>query len=216
MRDAPRKNARLYRKEEWIAYGMAPHIVDRVARRHTRGRYFVCSVLDRDESADVQRAEYRRLGYRLLAEEAFFVHPLRRIPRAAAPVKLVRIRTVALAEQFGKATRSRPIRRDQLGEKASFRQYVAIDEGQIVGWVRSVDADRSSWCSQMYVKPSHRRRGIGRALLGKMLRDDRKLQKNRSVLLASRSGALLYPHVGYQQIGSLWIYAPGRVRETHR
>ncbi len=42
MRDAPRNNPRDYRKEEWIAHDVAPEEVDAIARRHTRGRFFVC------------------------------------------------------------------------------------------------------------------------------------------------------------------------------
>ena len=69
MRDAPRKNPRDYRKEEWIAYGVQPAEVDRVARQYTRGRFFVCAILGVDESDEPLRASYKQLGYRLLATE---------------------------------------------------------------------------------------------------------------------------------------------------
>jgi predicted acetyltransferase len=62
----------------------------------------------------------------------------------------------------------------------------------------------------MYVNASHRRRGIGRALLSRMLRDDRARGSKCSVLTASRTGALLYPHVGYERIGTLYMFAPRR------
>ena len=45
MRDAPRKNPRDYRKEEWIAHGTDAAKVDAIARRHTRGRFFVCDII---------------------------------------------------------------------------------------------------------------------------------------------------------------------------
>ena len=60
----------------------------------------------------------------------------------------------------------------------------------------------------MYAWPSHRRRGIGSALLCHMLKDDRRRGFKQSVLLASHTGALLYPKVGYEQIGLLYIFAP--------
>jgi GNAT superfamily N-acetyltransferase len=208
MRDAPRRNPRNYRKEEWVSYGIEPREVDRVARQNTRGRFFVCAFYDVDESDESLRAEYKSLGYRLLAAEGLFVHRLNRIPRFAAPVKICQVKTKQLVEQFGKATRSRPIALEHLSENAPFRQYVAIEDGQLVGWVRSVYAKTSTWCSNMYVLDSHRRRGIGKAMLAKMLRDDRKLGVHSSVLLASRAGALLYPHVGYEQIGTLLLFAP--------
>src|SRR5262245_4302183 len=74
MRDAHRKNPRDYRKEEWVAYGVAPREVDAAARSATRGRFFVCAVLDMDESDEALRAGYKMLGYRRLATEPLFVH----------------------------------------------------------------------------------------------------------------------------------------------
>jgi GNAT superfamily N-acetyltransferase len=208
MRDAPRRNARDYRKEEWIVHDIEPAKVDRIARRHTRGRFFVCAMHGADESDEPLRSAYKQLGYRLMTTEPLFRHRLARIPRTLAPVEVQRVRTTALAEQLGKATRMRPIPAEHLGADAPFRQYVAIDDGEIVGWVRSVDAGVSTWVSNMYVRPTHRRRGIGASLLGKMLRDDRTHGAEQSVLLSSHAGALLYPRVGYECLGGLLIFAP--------
>ena len=113
-----------------------------------------------------------------------------------------------MAARFGKATRSRPIPPQDLTTEAPFRQYVALDGERIVGWVRSVRALDSAWVSDMYVLASHRRKGIGFALLTKMLRDDRAAGAKSSVLLSSHTGALLYPKAGYEQIGMLYIFVP--------
>lgn len=207
MRDAPRRSARDYRKEEWIAYDIDPARVDRVARQHTRGRFFIGAVHGADEPDEPLRSAYKRLGYRLLVTEPLFRHRLERIPRTPAPVAIRRLRTRAMAEQFAKATRSRPIPPEHLGPSAPFRQYIAIDDGQLVGWVRSVDAGSSTWCTDMLVQPSHRRRGIGASLLAKMLRDDRTRGASQSVLLSSHAGALLYPRLGYEHIGGLLMFA---------
>lgn len=210
LRDAPRKNPKNYRKEEWIAYRVPPREADAVARSKTRGRFFVCALRSMDEPEDGLRAGYKELGYRLLATEPLFVHRLTRIPRLEHEVAIERVRTVELAERLGKATRSRPIPAGQLTEDAPFRQYVALEEDNLVGWVRSVNAGDSTWCANMYVRPAHRRRGIGRALLLRMLRDDRRRGAARSVLLSSHTGALVYPRVGYEQLGLLLIFAPKR------
>lgn len=82
MRDAPRKNPRDYRKEEWIAYDVAAHEADAVARQHARGRFFLCAMVGEGEPDATTRSAYKSLGYRLLATEGFFVHRLARIPRA--------------------------------------------------------------------------------------------------------------------------------------
>jgi hypothetical protein len=144
------------------------------------------------------------LGYRLLATEGFFVQRLKRIPKSPAPVLVELVRTAELAARLGKATRTRPIADDLLGEDAPFRQYVALDGEEIVGRVRSVDAVGATWCADMHVSTSHRRRGIGQSLLCIMLRDDRACGSKCSVLTASHMGALLYPRVGYERIGTLF------------
>jgi GNAT superfamily N-acetyltransferase len=210
MRDGPRKNARDYRKEEWIACGVAPETVDRIARRHTRGHFFVCAMLPDGGPDGPARAAYKALGYRLLATEGFFIQRLARIPKPASPARIERLCTAARAAELGKLTRTRPLPAEMLTDKAPFRQYVALDGDRIVGRVRSVDAAGATWCTDMHVEPSHRRRGIGRALLCAMLHDDRKRGSQCSVLTASHTGALLYPLVGYERIGTLFMFVPRR------
>lgn len=75
-------------------------------------------------------------------------------------------------------------------------------------WVRSIGVGDATWCSNIYVKPEFRRRGIARALLSQMLHDDRSAGAQQAVLLASHTGAKLYPVVGYEQIGTLLVYTP--------
>jgi GNAT superfamily N-acetyltransferase len=210
MRDAPRKNPRNYRKEEWIAHGVDPTEADSIARQHARGRFFLCAMIAEGEPEQPTRTAYKALGYRLLATEGFFVQPMKRIPKPPSPVSIERVRTPDLAAQLGRITRTRPIASNLLGDDAPFRQYVALDGADIVGRVRSVDAAGATWCADMYVQPSHRRRGIGQALLSKMLRDDRARGSKCSVLTASHTGALLYPRVGYERIGTLFMFAPKR------
>lgn len=208
MRDAERKNARGYRSEEWIVHDVAAEDADAIVRQHARSSFAVSVVIASDEPDQPARTAYKALGYRLLRTEAFFVQPLREIPDAPAAVSIERVQTVERAAQLGKIVRRRPIAADQLGDDAPFRQYVALDGDAIVGRVRSIDAVGATWCSAMYVEPSHRRRGIGQALMAKMLQDDRAHGSRCSMLLATHAGALLYPRMGYERIGTLLIFAP--------
>jgi GNAT superfamily N-acetyltransferase len=214
MRDAPRKNPRDYRKEEWIAHDVDAREVDAIARRHTRGRFFVCAMVGAGEPDEPTRSTYKALGYRLLATEGFFVQRLSRIPKSPPPVPIERVLAPELAARLGKATRTRPIPDHLMGDDAPFRQYVALDGEAIVGRVRSVDAVGATWCADMHVNPSHRRRGIGQALLSRMLRDDRARGSKCSVLTASHTGALLYPRVGYERIGTLFMFVPRRAKRA--
>jgi GNAT superfamily N-acetyltransferase len=209
-RDGPRKNDD-YRTEEWIAYGVPPAEVDRIAREHTRGRYAICAIRAYDDPMAPLREGYKELGYRLNTTEPLMVHPLAEIPEFEAPAEIQRVTTRELADRLTKAARSRQILPRHLnGTDPLLRQYVALVEGEPVGWVRSIVVDDATWCSNMFVKPEYRRRGIAKAMLGRMLRDDRDAGARRAVLLASHAGALLYPVVGYAQIGTLMLFTPLR------
>jgi predicted acetyltransferase len=63
-----------------------------------------------------------------------------------------------------------------------------------------------------FVVPSHRRRGIARALLTRMLADDKAYGAQANILLSSYAGAKLYPTVGYEEIGELLMFAPPKDR----
>ena len=208
MRDAERQNARDYRGEEWVVHDVAAEEADAIVRQHTRSSFAVSVVIASDEPDQPVRTAYKALGYRLLRTEAFFVQPLRQIPDPPAAVSIERVQTVERAAQLAKIVRRRPIAADLLGGDAPFRQYVALDGDAIVGRVRSIDAVGATWCSAMFVEPSHRRRGIGQALMAKMLRDDRARGARCSMLLATHAGALLYPRMGYERIGTLLIFGP--------
>ena len=185
-------------------------MAQRQAWWHARGRFFVCVVVGEGQPAEPTRTAYTSPGYLLLATEGFFVQRLRRIPKPQTPPSVEWVRTPDPAARLGKVTRTRPISNDLLGDEAPFRQYVALDGEDIVGRVRSIDAAGATWCADMYVSPSHRRRGIGQALLSRMLRDDRARGSKYSVLTASHAGTLLYPRVGYERIGTLFMFAPRR------
>ncbi len=132
---------------------------------------------------------------------------LRRIPNSRSSAD--RTRAYARAGvAYGSGHAHAPHLAEPLENDAPFRQYVALDGQEIVGRVRSVDAVEATWCADMYVNAPYRRRGIGRALLCRMLRDDRARGAKCSVLTASHVGALLYPRMGYERIGTLLLFAP--------
>jgi len=69
-----------------------------------------------------------------------------------------------------------------------------------------VEAGDSRWCSNMHVLPAYRRRGIARAMLSRMLRDDRQPGAKANVLTSSHIGAMLYPLLGYEHLATLYVY----------
>ena len=216
VRDGPRKNAADYRREEWVTLGDDAAGVHRVARRHTRGHYCVCAVRAAGEPDAPLRAAYKALGYRLGTTEPFMVHRLRRIPRLPEPFPVRRVRTPELADTLAKAVGSRQVLPAHFSDDSPLWQYAAMDGSRPIGWVRSIAVEvaggMATWVSNMHVEAKYRRRGIGRSLLARMLRDDRARGASASYLLASHTGALLYGAVGYEQLGELLVYTPARRR----
>lgn len=210
VRDAPRKRPGDYRREEWIAYHVDPAVVDRIARAHTRGRFAVCAIRSADESDEPVRVAYKSLGYRLGATEPMMVHRLGRIPRFPEPFPVARVTTPDLAARLAEVTRSRPMPPEHLRKDSPIRHYVALDGERPIGRVRSIVVGDATWVSHMHVDPEYRRRGVGRSLLARMLRDDRAHGSTLSTLLSSHTGAMLYPRVGYESIGELLLFTPIR------
>lgn len=209
LRDAPRPRDD-YRNEEWVAHGVEPAEIDRVVRAHTRGRFAICLICAVDEPQAPASAGFKALGYRLLRTEPLMIHRLAQIPHFDAPAVIERVTTVEMAKQLAKAARMRPMASAHLTSDSTLRQYVARVDDQVVGWVASIAVADATWCSNMYVRPDVRRRGIARAMLCRMLQDDLAAGAQQAVLLASHTGAKLYPVVGYEQIGTLLLFTPRR------
>ena len=211
VRDAPRRSGD-YRREEWIAHGVRPEAIDQTARTHTRGRYAVCAIHGVNESDGPLREGFKALNYRLGGTEPIMVHELKRIPHFDSPVEIARVITADVADRVNTAARARQILPEHLTKDSPLRQYVALTEDKPVGWVRSIDVEGATWCADMYVVPEFRRRGIARAMMAKMLRDDRTTGSKLAVLTASHAGAKLYPLLGYRQIATLMLYTPKKVQ----
>lgn len=211
-RDGPRKNGK-YRNEEWAAFGVSPTEVDRIVRKEAKGRFAICQMHPVGQPDEPMRQTYKELGYRLQTTEPLMVHSLKRIRRFEPPqgVKVQRVMEQALADRLAKAARARQILPEHF-KNEEVRQYVAMEQDKIIGWVRSVVAGDSRWCSNMHVLPAYRRRGIARAMMSQMLRDDSDNGAKANVLTASHVGAKLYPVVGYEHLATLYVYKLRRGR----
>ncbi len=209
-RDAPRANPVKYRREEWFAFGVPPTQVVATATRHTRGRFAICAIRSVSEDEVLLRAEYKRLGLRLVTTEPIFIHRLGRLPSQRPPVEILRVASEDQAAVLARAAGRRQMAPGDWLPGAKIRQYIAVENEEIVGWVRSVAVGAMTWCANLHVEPSHRRRGIGRAMMNRMLRDDQRHGVTANVLASSHTGAMLYPKVGYEQIAELFMYTPVR------
>lgn len=214
LHDAPRRRASdAYRNEELIVEGIPPVEADRLARGAAQGGFRLAYFLSEGEPDSAVRAEFKALGYRLNATESLMVHPLDALSRFPEPYPISPVTTPAEAEQLNTAMGRRTLLPEHLSaDPPPVRQYAAWDAlgSKPIGWVASVGAAGCGWCSSMWVEPPYRRQGVARALLSRMLHDDKAAGAVASVLLASHTGAMLYPLLGYQRLGTLYIYTPRR------
>ncbi|RYG26650.1 N-acetyltransferase [bacterium] len=189
------------RMSELVCVDLAPTRAVELYPKEQRGA--ICAIYSPSEDLHARKKAFRALGWRLLRTEPMFVHHLRdlpltdpRIARASSPEHVARI---------CKAAKMRPA---SMGiddeDDATIRLYEASVDGQNVGWVRSIRAgQQDAWVSSLNVHEEFRRQGYGAGLMAALLRDDARLGRRASVLLASHTGALLYPRLGYERLGTL-------------
>jgi GNAT superfamily N-acetyltransferase len=210
LRDAPRQNARDYRREEWCAYKLTAKLTDQLVRAQTRGSYAICAFHAIDTTDDALRAEYKELGYRLNGTEGVMAHALKQIPSIKSPALIQRVLTTELADAVNQAAHSRQILPEHLTDQAPIHLYAATIDGAVVGWVSSILCQGGSWVSNLFVREEYRRQKIASALLVQLMRDERKRGAKASVLTSSKAGARLYTTLGYQSMGSLLLFTPKR------
>ena len=209
LRDGPRKRGN-YRVEEWVSCGMPPREVHQLATKNARGRLSICYLLPSGQNDCSIRDEFKELGYRLQTTESLMTHSLKRIPKSKSPATIEQVATREMLDRVNKAARARQILPKHLTDDPPIRQYAAMIDDQIVGRAGSVVTGKTTWVSGLYVEPKYRRQGIAKSMLRQLLFDDRKAGSTKSVLLASHTGAKLYPVVGYKTIGTLFIFTPPR------
>lgn len=191
-----------------------------IIRAYQPPRHKLCWIVGNDvEDADAC-AQVKALGYRLMGREGFFVYDLTdKDPPLQRPIdQEAGVRYVDGEEAhkiLAKANGIKPLNQDWLtGDRPKLRRFAIYDGDTPVGWVSSVDAgpdetgEDQTWVSGLWVNPDQRGKGYGYALMAAMLADDLARGYQRSVLLASYAGARLYPHVGYERIGTLYLATP--------
>ena len=210
LHDAPRRSGDR-RSEEFVAVCGDADRVAGMARESAGGHYKICVILPLGADDRSMRDGFRRLNHRLMTTEDLFVHRLTDVPDRPEALPVVRLATVGEAERLAKAARRRQVLPEHLlADPPPMRQYMVVDGERPVGWVGSVDTGGHGWVTNLLVEPHYRRRGLGAALMSRLLRDDALAGFRSSVLLASHTGSLLYPRVGYEAIGRLYCFVPPR------
>ena len=212
VRDSPPRKTDP-RNSEITAYRRHPSDIIELAREHHVGRHSVCALMTGDaKEMTNETAEFKALGYRLMRREPLFVAETAKSPYYEGSVR--RVVDQEVADQIAKLSGRKQILPEHLTDPNSpLRLFAAFEEDRPIGWVSSIRTDngsneRCAWVASLYVSAHLRGKGHGRSLMSAMLADDSSRGIAHSVLLASSAGARLYPHVGYDQIGTLHIFSP--------
>ena len=209
VRDAPCQRGD-YRREEWIAHGVPPEEVDRLARAQTRGGFAICAIRSIDEPEEPLREGYKALGYRLGTTEPLMVHHLHASPAPPPPCGSSASTTQAMADRLARAAR-----RDRCCPSTS---RTARACGSTSRSTTAASRSAGSAASPRARAPrgartcSSTRNSAAAASPGRCSREcsattARPVQRV-AVLLASHVGAKLYGAVGYEQIGTLLMFTP--------
>jgi GNAT superfamily N-acetyltransferase len=216
IRDAPRQRGT--RTEEIVAApGITPEaIVAQVQAYQPTNRYLL-DVFQTGEVARDVNVAFTKLGYRCLSTEVLMALDLNEIPRVDA-MRIHAVQRVTTEEQLTRmtrVTRRHLIYPVHLAEPdTTVRAYYVERNAEIVAWGRTVlRHPDASYVAGLYTQATYRRQGIASSIMQRMLIDDANQGVAYSVLLASHTGAHLYTHLGYQQLGMLHMFAP-RVRKT--
>ena len=211
MRDKGlRRRARL---QEIFAYGAEPNDTVRALREYAPPERFALEpFLAPDEDAEATKAAYKALGFRLIAREELFACRLGEHRADDGQWRIQRVTTPEAARDVGRQVYRNVNRRmlpeDFGSQTPSIRWYWAEADGVAVAAARSLTPRPGMTCLHDVVTlPAYRRRGIAAALLTHILADDARFGAQWSVLLASKAGSMLYPHLGYQRCGVLQIYS---------
>jgi GNAT superfamily N-acetyltransferase len=212
-RDAPGMKGPA-RNQEIFSYGAsAAEALAAVKDYAPQGRYFLEPLLDPDDDGEEMKRNLKAANYRLVGTESFFVRPVGASSQPDGTWPIQRVRSLDEAKRVARealSQRSRPLLPEHFtAHRPLARMYYATVDGQAVAAVTSVQPRKdASWVHNLRTRPEYRRRGVATALMRYMLADDAGHGVKHSLLLASHAGALLYPSLGYQQIGHLQIYSP--------
>ncbi len=214
MHDGPRKRASDYRRAEIVVAGSpVDAVLDGIGElrrdRDELKRYALCVITPTMAICDATKEAYKSRGFRLLGTEPMMVARAEMAPKLSTDAHVYCVSDQTAANRVSEAAGTKLLRPGDFNEQPIVRLYAADLDSQPIGWVRSIQREpKLAWVAGMYIKPEFRRRGIAKALLSKMLEDDVRHGVEFSVLLASHTGAKLYPALGYEQIGMLHAFSP--------
>jgi GNAT superfamily N-acetyltransferase len=162
------------------------------------------------EDQNYRAAEYERGGYTLTHSEALMARDMR-LPLPPDPgVEVLVARTAADMEWLNaNDPEQRAWITPQHLAHPQLVLYAALAEGRPAARGRNLRLDAAhGYVSRIFTGEAFRRRGMARALMLRLLRDEAARGAQWSILTASGMGAGLYAGLGYQRLGMIHIFEP--------
>jgi GNAT superfamily N-acetyltransferase len=204
LRDDPPR-MRDPRLSEILANGLSPEETVARVQKIDPGHHALCVHYPTDQSTKEVRKAYRALGYRAMRTEWLFTRDLENpIPHFTCNIPITQMPDAETLAQIPwdapQRLRFRP------------RHYILGDETQTCGWVHSIERGDRAWVADLHVREAHRSKGYGKALMARLLHDDRERGLRHSVLVASVDGARIYPTLGYVLRAEIQVLFPMKVK----
>jgi GNAT superfamily N-acetyltransferase len=159
-----------------------------------------------------RRAEYEQAGYELTHSEALMVRDMRLPLPLDSGVEVIVARTASDMEWLNA---NDPEKRAWITPQhlahPRLLLYAALVEGLPAARGRNLQLDAAhGYVSRIYTGEAFRRRGMARALMLRLLRDEAARGAQWSILTASAMGAGLYAGLGYETLATIHIFEPAR------
>jgi GNAT superfamily N-acetyltransferase len=190
---------------EFFTYGCDPaEALAAVAASQPPSHHYLTVLEDRPGLREI----IERGGFRLDDTETLMALDLAATP-LPAPAWEVSVVTTAEEAEWHNANDPQGTRwalPDNLADPR-MAHYAIVRDGRLLARGRNFHLDAAhSYVSRVYTAEIHRGQGLARALMARLLADDRTSGARWSVLTASRMGEPLYARLGYRALGTIFIF----------
>lgn len=151
-------------------------------------------------------ARYEAAGCQLVSEEYLMWRPPEPVPVEDGPWQVQVVSRPGDILFLNMMEGAGGIRLSDLRDPL-LRFYYVLDEGQPVGQARTARlAEDLCWIANVQTVPSHRRRGVGRALMAHILGNSVREGLAMTMLLATAAGRRLYQNLAYRDLAPVSIF----------
>ncbi|NWF79354.1 MAG: GNAT family N-acetyltransferase [Chloroflexi bacterium] len=193
--------------DDFFIHGCSPAEALEAVRAHGPEPHHYLLVVDEGQDA---LGVYEAEGYRLAFPEYLMARRLDRLlePDGRYAIQLVQSADAADRVNSGDAEVEPWVRPANLADPALSHYCLEIGGATAARARNWQHSPRCGYVTHVFTHPEHRRRGLARAVMLRLLHDSAARGASESALVASEEGALLYASLGYERLARLLVLAP--------